>query len=288
MDINLEFYKTFFTVAKHQSMTKAAEILMVSQPAVSKAIKTLEEQIGVSLFNRSSKGLELTEEGKMLYQRIAPALLIIQNAENELTEFKDLNEGEIKIGVSSVLTKSLLLDTISSFRVKYPKIKIKIVNGLTETLISELNEGKLDFIIYNESDVDEKTVEKKELTKLSYSFFYNPVFFNIENINLDKLNDYPLILQNKNSNTRKYLDAFTKDSLVPEMEVVSQDLICNFVNCGMGIGFAFDKIIDLVNPSLQKIKFKEIPDTSIYIAKNKSTKLSFAAKTFVNELKNNL
>lgn len=109
MNINLELYRIFYTVAKYNHMTKASEELHISQPAISQAIKKLEDQLGGALFLRSNKGMELTEEGKMFYHYIKNALELIDNAENEFTSFKDLAKGEIKIGCSTTLTKLLLL-----------------------------------------------------------------------------------------------------------------------------------------------------------------------------------
>lgn len=289
MDISLDLYKHFYVVSKYKNMTRAAEELMVSQPAISKSIKQLEIQIGAPLFNRSSRGLELTSEGKMLYNRIKPALELIQNAENEFEEYKELNTGEIKIGISSVLTKCLLLDTLTSFKLKYPNVKISIINGLTSNLIKELNEGKLDFVIYNEVEENPKNVDIEDLTKLQYSLFYNPLYYDLSNIKkIEELKDFPLILQSKESNSRQFFDKYTKNSFDAYMEVMSQDLICQLVDKGLGIGFAFDKLIDLNYSNLKKYNLTQIPQTNIKIAKNKGLKPSFASKTFIKELKKEL
>jgi DNA-binding transcriptional LysR family regulator len=284
-NINLDLYKIFYEVAKYKNMTKAAEELYVSQPAISKSIHTLENQIGATLFYRSNKGLELTSEGKILFNRIKPALALIYNAENELQEFQKMNFGELKIGISSVLTKCLLFDVLSTFRIKYPNIKIIIKNGLTSDLINDLNNGKLDFVIYNESNKIEPNVDFEYLTSLKHVFFYNPIFFNYEITKLDDLKSVPLILQNKNSYTRKLLDEYTNNELQPSMEVVSQELICQLTNIGLGVGFGFEKIVDMINNNFNKYSFDEIPNAKINIAKNKEYDLSIIAKTFIQELK---
>lgn len=285
MIANLEYYKTFYTVAKVKSMTKASEELMVSQPAISKSIHMLEAQLGGTLFNRSNKGLELTEEGQMLFDKIRPALDSIRNAEVSFQEYKELNTGIIKIGISSVLTKCLLVDILSNFKEKYPNVKFVIQNGLTSDLMEKLNEGNLDFVIYNKSNIEEKNVKSQLLTTLSYVFFYNPAFYDVENTNIETLNSFPLLLQNKNSNTRKFLDEYTNDSLIPYMEIVSQDLICNFVEAGLGVGFAFEKIVDKISSKLKKLKMKSLPKSKVYIATNKNITPSFAAKTFLKDVK---
>lgn len=291
MDINLELYKVFYTVSKYKSMTKAANELAVSQPAISKSIQTLEEQLGGTVFLRSNKGLELTEEGKMLYDKISPALAMIYNAENEFGQFKNLETGLIKIGVSTVLTKTIMLDAIEKFRSEYPNIKINITNGLTSDLILLLNQGKLDFVIFNEGNVDEKTVSLESLTKLKYKFFYNPKYFDANITKVKQLLDFPVILQKKESNTRKYLDYnLVKYNIFiePAMEVVSQDLVCEFASIGLGIGFAFEKLLDRNYQHLTKIDFRDDFYTDVFIATNKSISPTFASKQFISELKNTI
>lgn len=288
MNVSLDLYKNFISVAKNKSMTKASEEMSISQPAISKSIKTLENQIGSTLFNRSSKGLELTNEGKMLYDRISIAMNLIVNAENELSSYKKLEEGEIKIGISSVLSKCLIIDTIKNFRTKYPKIKISITNGIVDDLIEKLNFGKLDFVIFNEKENNDYNANIEHLTSLSYVFFYNEKLCQIDDIStIDGLNNHCLILQQKGSNTRDILDIKTNYELKPQIEVMSQDLICNLVDEGLGIGFAFEELVDL-NPNFKKIYLPYLDNVSVNIATNKNINPSFAAKTFIKELKYNM
>ena len=86
------------------------------------SIKKLEEQLGGTLFIRSNKGMELTEEGKMIFDYVKGALELIKNAENDFTSFKDLSKGEVKIGCSTTLTKLLLIEPIKEFNKDYPNI----------------------------------------------------------------------------------------------------------------------------------------------------------------------
>lgn len=162
MNIDLELYRTFYVVAKNKHMTKASEELHISQPAISQSIKKLEEQLNGTLFLRSNKGMELTEEGKMFYEYVKGALELIDNAEKEFTSFKNLDKGEIKIGCSTTLTKLILMDTIEKFHKDYPNININITNDLTSDLINNLKLGKLDFVIFNESNIKESNVDLKK------------------------------------------------------------------------------------------------------------------------------
>lgn len=288
MNINLELYRIFYVVAKNNHMTKASEELFISQPAISQAIKKLENQIGGTLFLRSNKGMELTEEGKMLYEHIKGALELIDNAENEFTSFKDLSKGEIKIGCSTTLTKLILLEALKDFHIDYPNINIKIENNLTSHLINELKLGKLDFVIFNESNIKETNLKLQKIKELKQGFIYNPEYFTDEISSFQQLNNYPLILQKEASNSRKLLNHISIQNntvLNPKMEVVSQELVTEFTNIGLGIGFT---IIDLAKkkyPNLKELDINNtVPNMQVYLATNKSISLTFASKTFIKYL----
>lgn len=287
MNNNLELYKVFYSVAKNKSMTKAASELLVSQPAVSKSIQTLENQLGGVLFIRSTKGLSLTEEGKIFYDKVNIALSLIREAESSFGDFKDMKLGEVKIGVSSVLTKILLINTVKKYRNMYPGVNISIVNGLTSDLIYQLNKGKLDFVIYNESDIKEKNVNIKYLTDLKYVFAYNPAEFDVDdNIDVETLiTNYPIILQNSNSNTRKFLNAYLKEKdidIAPKMQVVSQELICDFIKSGAGVGFVLEDLVKKYHNDLKTIEINDSLITKVFIATNKASNPTFAAEKFLN------
>ena len=289
MNIDLELYKVFYTVAKYNHMTKASEELHISQPAISQSIKKLEDQLGGTLFLRSNKGMELTEEGKMFYEYVKGALELINNAENEFTSFKDLSKGEIKIGCSTALTKIVLINVLKDFHNDYPNININITNDLTSNLINDLKLGKLDFVIFNESNIKETNLNLEMLKELKQGFIYNPEFY-CDNVNsFEDLNNLPLILQKEEANSRKLLDYVALQNnvkLIPKMEVVSQELITEFTNIGLGVGFA---IIDLAKRNFRNLKElninKKIPNINIYLATNKFVSLTFASKMFIKYLK---
>lgn len=289
MNVDLELYKVFYAVAKHKHMTKASEELHISQPAVSQSIKKLEDQLGGTLFLRSNKGMELTEEGKMFYEYVKGALELINNAENEFTSFKDLSKGEVKIGCSTTLTKLVLINALKDFHLDYPNININITNDLTSNLINDLKLGKLDFVIFNESNIKETNLNLEKIKELKQGFIYNPELYDDNINNFEDLNTVPLILQKEESNSRKLLDYIALQNnvkLIPKMEVVSQELITEFTNIGLGIGFA---IIDLAKINFKNLKElninKKIPNINIYLATNKSVSLTFASKMFIKYLK---
>ena len=288
MNVDLELYRIFYVVAKNKHMSRASEDLFISQPAISQAIKKLESQLGGTLFLRSNKGMELTEEGKMLYSYIKDAIELINNAEADFTSFKDLDKGEIKIGISTTLTKLVLMDAIKNFHNDYPNIDIKITNELTSNLTEDLKRGKLDFVIYNEADINETGVDTKIITTLKEGFIYNPTYYKDEIRSFKGLNKYPLILQKSESNSRRKLDAYLLDNKVilkPKMEVVSQDLVLEFTNAGLGIGYTLIDLAKRNYPDLKELSInKNLPSINVLLSTNKGINLTFAASKFLEFL----
>lgn len=269
-------------------MTKASEELHISQPAISQSIKKLEEQLGGTLFLRSNKGMELTEEGKMFFDYVKGALELINNAENEFTAFKDLSKGEIKIVCSTTLTKLILIDALKNFHNDFPNININITNDLTCNLITDLKLGKLDFVIFNENNIKETNLHLEKLKELKQGFIFNPDFYTDKIHTFEDLNNYPLILQKEASNSRKLLDSIALQhsvKLIPKLEVVSQELITEFTNIGLGIGFS---IIDLALRNFKNLRELNIntliPNINVYLATNNSVSLTFASKMFIKYL----
>ena len=288
MNVDMELYRIFYVVAKNKHMTRASEELFISQPAISQAIKKLESQLGGTLFLRSNKGMELTEEGKMLYSYIKDAIELINNAEADFTSFKDLDKGEIKVGISTTLTKLVLMDAIKNFHNDYPNIDIKITNELTSNLVEDLKRGKLDFVIYNEGDINETGVDTKIITTLKEGFIYNPTYYKDEIRSFKGLNKYPLILQKSESNSRRKLDAYLLDNKVilkPKMEVVSQDLVLEFTNAGLGIGYTLIDLAKRNYPDLKELSInKNLPSINVLLSTNKGINLTFAASKFLEYL----
>ena len=115
MNINLEYYKIFYVVGKTGNITKAADELMISQPAISKCIKHLEEQMGGQLFTRTKRGVVLTEEGKEFYKYISQSMELINNAESKFSQMINLEVGTIRLGTSSTIAKKFLMPFLEIF-----------------------------------------------------------------------------------------------------------------------------------------------------------------------------
>ncbi len=295
MNINFELYRVFYTVANTGNITKAAEELMISQPAISKSIKNLEEQLGGQLFIRTKRGVILTDEGKEFYNYISRAMEYIYNAENKFKDLINLNTGTIKIGISSTLTKEFLTPYLEIFHSKYPKIDIQIVTNLSSELVPKLKNGLIDIIILNIVDeVIDKDINIMECRKIQDCFVVNNTYKDLINkeLSLKDLNNYPLILQSKGSNTRKFLDNLANTHnvvLKPIMELASYSLVVEFSKIGLGIGYVTKDYIkkEINNKELFVLNIKEnIPKRSIGIATSKTHLPSFSAKKLIEIITN--
>ncbi len=141
---NLNNYVIFYTVAKAGNISKAANQLYISQPAISKSISKLEAELGTALFARSSKGVTLTEEGQVLYEYVERAFDSLNMGEENLKNYKELGIGHIRIGVSTSLCKHILLDYLKDFIKENPNIKLSIDCHSTLNTIKLLRNEDID------------------------------------------------------------------------------------------------------------------------------------------------
>lgn len=291
MNINLENYRIFYSVAKNKNITKASKELLISQPGVSKAIKNLEEQINCQLFIRSKNGVVLTHEGEIFFEEIKKAMEMVKNAEERLQESINLESGYLKIGISNTLVQNYLLPYLEKYHQLYPNIKINVFTDQTKELIDKVLDCRLDFIILNMPYQIDKSLKVEKLKDVEDIFVVGKKYYDLTNkaIDLDTLNNYPLILLPKESSTRRFLDDFLikRDIyLNAEMELTSSNLVTEFTKIGLGIGYTTKEFIqkDLDNNELYELKVTpKIPMRYIGIC-YKDTNISMASKEFMKLL----
>ena len=290
MNIDFELYRIFYVVANHCNITKASEELNISQPAISKSIKNLEEQLGGQLFVRTKRGVILTEEGKEFYNYIKQAIEYINNAENKFTDLINLETGCIKIGISTTLTKEFLLPYLEEFHSLYPKIDIQIITSLPSDLMSKLKNGLIDIMVLNLNDKNYgNDIDIIKCRKINDCFVVNNKYKDLigKEIFLKDLNNYPLILQRKGSNTREFLDNIARKNgviLKPNIEVASYSLVVEFSKIGLGIGYVTKEYIKdaIKNKELFELTIKEkIPSRYIGIALPKNHVPNFSTKKLI-------
>ena len=188
---NLNNYRIFYAVASLGNISRAADALYISQPAISKSINKLEEGLGIKLFIRNSKGVKLTEEGEILYQHVTKAFDSINQGEEEIRRINDLGIGQLKIGVSTSLCKHILLDYLQPFIKENPHIKVSIDCHSTLNTMKLLQEGKIDMGLICETDIPKGYIYRK-LTDIHDIFVASDSY--LDNLNLreiEEIDDVP-------------------------------------------------------------------------------------------------
>ena len=240
MNINLELYKTFYYVAKNGSISRAANELLISQPAISKSIKTLEEQLSIQLFIRKKDGVTLTEAGSALYKKIHDAMSLIWSAENDLEILTNQESGTINIGASKTIIHEYLMPYIKSFHQKFPNVNFRIYTESKEELIKSLKMGTIDFLFANLPTTISSDFEEIKLLKLHDVFVASNDYKELKgkSLTIQDLQKYPILLLNKKTTLRTIFDDYCAEkhiNITPKMEFSSNSLIKDFAEAGFGI-----------------------------------------------------
>lgn len=292
--VNLELYRIFYAVAESGSITKASERLNISQPAVTKQIKNLEEQLNSPLFIRTKKGVVLNELGQKIFLNVKHGLTILDDIEDVIKEYSNFKVGTIKIGTSTTLMRKFLLKYIESFHNKYPNIIVDIYTDPTKDMIKKLKNGTIDLIIGKIPYNYDKDLNYLELGKTKYIFVANKKYYDIDNKKMKPkdLEKYPILLQEYPSNSRecveKYFEA-NNISVEPRMNIASSNLLIDFIKMGYGIGYVTELYVkdELREGNLLDLNITSTSETiSFGIITLKNNVMPNHCKKFIEELKN--
>lgn len=289
--VNLDLYRVFYTVAKRGSLTKAAEELYISQPAVSQSIRQLENQLGVSLFNRTHRGMELSEQGgKVIFAKVEQALKLFTDAENKIQQLSSSATGTIRIMATTNVFEYVLTEKLAAFRAKYPEVKIELITALSSSVNVALKENKCDVaFVHLPVENDPDLVIYGNIMRLSDAFVTNKDRLELtgEVVPLSKLQEYPLVLPDEKTTARKMLNEFLSRvgiELEAAIEIGDFSLMKRLVTSGMGIGFMPKEYAErrLKEGILFEIQTDPpLPVRSVGLAMAKNAKISYALKMFL-------
>ncbi|MDO4330525.1 MAG: LysR family transcriptional regulator [Lachnospiraceae bacterium] len=262
MEQNLAQYKIFYEVAKAGNISKAAKELYISQPAISKAISKLEDSLNVTLFTRSSRGVQLTSEGELLFQHTQAAFQALDQGEQELKRIKEFNIGHLRIGVSNTLCKYILLPYLKNFIEQYPHIKITIESQATAKTISMLEQHTLDVGLVAEPSVHSglSFIPVMDIQDIFVStrHYLNNLYLR-EGSGADLFTCGNIMLLDQNNMTRHHVDEYMKSNHIEPkqiLEVTTMDLLIEFAKIGLGVACV---IKELVQKELDTGRLVEIP-----------------------------
>lgn len=290
MNINFELYKIFFEVANSKSISKGAKNLMISQPAVTQSIQTLENELGGKLFIRTPKGVILTNEGLELYNYIKEGMTYFINGTNKFMSLKSLDNGILNIGSTTTISENFLMPYLKEFHILYPNIVINITNNLTDNLLKDLRNGNLDIVIMAIPKYNIKDLQITKISELNDIFVGNEKYKNKIYKNFEELFKEDIILQKNPSVTRNNFDNFIKENNIicnPKMEVVSHNLLIKLIESNFGIGLVTKEYInDKLNKTLYEIKTSQnIPKRELGYAIKNDIYPSFTTQKFIELIK---
>lgn len=295
MNSNFEYYKVFYYVAKYENLTKASSVLKTSQPAVTRTIHNLENELGCRLFTRSKTGMKLTPEGRTFYGYVAAGCAQFFKGENDLSNLISLENGTIYISATETALHCYLFQAMEEFNSLYPNVRFKILNNSTTESVNAVKEGKVDLAFVSANLQVAKPLRMKILRKyrdiLIAGMRFEELKAGKEELSLKELVSYPWISLTAETITRRFLNEyFEKNGLTfaPDMELATTDMILPAVRHNLGLGFIPAEFADaeLKSGQVFEIKVKEkLPERNIILIYDTEYPQSIAAKEFQKFLK---
>lgn len=286
---NLNRYRLFCAVAECESISKAAELNYISQPAISKAITKMEESLGTVLFNRNHRGVTLTDEGKVFYDELKSAFDIIKAGEDKLRSINELGIGRLRLGASSVLCKAMLLPYLKGFINENPHIKITIECQSSSRIHKMLMDGVIDVGLM---------VKPDNMTELSFIslgeiediFAATPNY--LDNLALrnesDIFENANIMLLDSENVSRHHVDKFFKENNIEPkhiLEVSNMDMLIEFTKIGMGVSCVVKQFVE---KEIECGELREIPLNSkintreVGLAFIKTSRLNTTMQKFID------
>ena len=289
MNVNFEYYKIFYYVAKYRNFTRAARVLGNSQPNITRAMNCLEQQMQSTLFIRTNRGVQLTSEGEKLYNYISAAMAQIFAAEEALSESDGLLYGNIVIGTSETALNIFLVDQLKSFHQKHPGIRLKIYNYSTPQALEAVRSGKVDFAVVSTPVETAGPLKVTSLASFQDILVGGRTFEHLTSraVSLSELKEYSLMGLGQETMTYKFYNRFFMthgQEFAPDIEVATTDQILLMVKSELGLAFVPEPMTreslnkeEIVTIQLQE----EIPMREICLVYDYQHPLNSAARQFV-------
>ena len=286
MKTKLDYYRIFYETARFSSFSAAAQQLYVSQSAISQCIRQLEQDLNAKLFSRSKRGVTLTNEGKLLFQKVESAMQAIEQGETLLARLHHLDSGSLLIAAGDTITGHYLLPFLEQFHALYPGIHIEMANSYSYHMLQCVKDGSAELAFVNLPVTDDElTIEP--CLEIHDIFVCGSDYELKEQYTWEEIAKQPLILLEKHSASRHYLDEqFQKNriSLTPDIEVAAHDLLIRFASIHLGISCVVEEFSkeSLEKGIIQKMNLtKPLSPRHIGCAYLKHNPLSLPAQAFL-------
>lgn len=283
MYIGYDYYRIFYYVAKYGNVTQAAKVLLNNQPNLTRAVKTLESELGCPLFIRSNRGMKLTPEGERLLRHIRIAIENIEAGEAEIIESRNLERGSVFVAASEVALHCVLLPVLKKYRSLYPGIKLKISNHSTPQAIDAIKNGFADIAVVTTPTLPSAMLEEITVRKFREVAVCSSAFSELwgRKVSFEELLSYPLIsLGTQTKSYELYSEFFAGKGLryQPETEAATADQIVPMVKADLGIGFVPEEFLEGIEGVSVIETEKPLPEREIRVVKRCEQPLGIAAK----------
>ena len=291
--MNTDYYRVFLAVARLRSLTRAAEELFTSQPAITRTIKNLENELGTKLFSRSKKGVALTREGQILYEHVESAFNLLEKGEREIASSTSLSKGSVSIGTTITALDEFLFDFIEAFRKSYPGIRLKLNTQSSDKTISALRQGIVDIAFVTTPFKDYPDIKQTTLKSFENIVICGPEFKDLQVgvHSLKEFSSYPFVYLSTAMQLREYTDSvFAEESvkIEPLIELDGASMIMPMVEKNLGISIVPKSLVKegLARKSVFEVKLdKPLPKREVAMVESTSFPKSSALREFLNQAK---
>ncbi len=287
MKTKLDYYRIFYETARFSSFSTAAQHLYISQSAISQCIRQLEQDLNAQLFVRSRRGVTLTKEGLLLFQKVESAMQAIEQGETLLARLHQLDSGSLMIAAGDTITSHFLLPYLEQFHEAYPGIHIEMANSYSYHMLQCVKEGKAELAFVNLPVTDEELCIQPCL-EIHDIFVCGSEYSAKPSYTWEEIAQEPLILLEKNSTSRHFLEEKFKEKhipLQPKIEIAAHELLIQFASIHLGVSCVVE---EFSKESLQKGQIRKmnltppLPSRHIGCAYLRHNPLSLPAKAFLN------
>lgn len=298
MENNLNLYHIFYTVAKNQNISLAAKELYISQPAISKAISKLETNLETTLFIRSSRGVSLTEEGRILYEQVKNAFISINSGEEQLKKISRLGVSHLSIGVSITLCKYVLLPYLREFIKENPHVTISITCHPSMETIRDIENGVTEIGLVGIPSVTD-SLHYLPVCEIQDTFVATDTY--LKNLRIREngnktslLANANFMMLNKENISRKYVDNYLAAHQITMnniLEINTMDLLIELAKIDLGIACVIRDFVkdDIKNGTFKELTFKRtIPKRKVGFAYREDIPMSDTMKKFLKFIENDI
>ncbi|EKE77150.1 LysR family transcriptional regulator [Gallaecimonas xiamenensis] len=285
MDIKALRY--FYQVARLGSFTQAAQLLGVAQPAVSMAVRKLEDSLALSLFHRQDRRVNLTDEGRRLLPHAERILKALSDAELEMEELKGLSTGEVRVGIPSMLGSYYFPPILMAFRNRYPNLNLSVIEGGTWQLRQMLEAGELDLAVIVSEFLPPELEARVFLTEeMLVTVAKDHPFAALAAVDTQAFFDQELVMFQEGYFHRKIVDRLAKEA-GRRPNIVFQTNLIPLIKSIVRQGFGISTLLRMAvadEPELVSVPFKDPLWLQLSIAWRKDSYLSRANSAFVDFL----